>query len=137
MTITVRSGFWNNTYSFQKGKSPLTRQIKRLMRTSGLGALQEINQTLLGVDIAGVPTAASARTMVKENGGTSGSVTSVGELGGKRLTTTRSLINRATAAADVTYWNNLCKVSFGIQSYPRDLSGNGGRAFTVTHRTGY
>jgi len=54
------------------------------------------------------------------------------ELGGKRTISQKSLINRATTAADVSYVGTIFNPSFAPATYPVDKSGNGGGGKTGT-----
>lgn len=123
MAITVKSGFWNDTYSFVSGKAPSNKQLKRLMRQRGMGITQKLFTTLDGV--APGSTATKQYSRVTSNGTSVGVVTSLGSLGGLRGKETQTQINRATLAADVTYLNNLVTKRFAPTSYPGDRSGNG------------
>lgn len=122
MTITVKSGFWNDTYSFISGGHPLESRIKNLMRRRGMKTLQELSVTLLGA-VAG-STASGTYKQVVNNGATNGSPTPLGGLGGIRLTQTRTQLSRATLDADTTRITNLFTKS-KLHTSVSDRSGNG------------
>jgi hypothetical protein len=123
MAITVKSGYWNDSYSFIKGKSPLTRKLKQLMRKRSLATVQTLSAALTGAAVGG--SALKTYKWVDGNGATAGVPTTVGGLGGARTITTRTLINRVTVAADETYQDTLFSRKFGPLTYPGDRSGNG------------
>lgn len=123
MAITVKSGYWNDSYSFTSGNHPKEKQLKRLLRRRGLRVVQELMLTLLGA--AAGSTAAVTYSRVQGNGATAGSPTGVGDMGGQRVLETRTQINRATTAADDTRISTLISQKPAPLTYPGDLSGNG------------
>lgn len=119
MAIVVKSGFWNDSYSFINGNHPREKSIKRTMRKRGLKVLQELLVTLNGASVGG--SAVATYTRVAGNGT---GVTSVGSLGGDRPMETRTQLNRVTTSADQTRINNLLTVGPASQNI-HDASGNG------------
>lgn len=117
------TGIFGTNYTFVKGKAPLTRELKQLMRRREMKTLRTLMIALNGV----APGASASANVVQvaNNGTSSGVVTGVAGLGGQRALQTRSMINRVTTAADVTYITNLMTKRFGPLTYPRDRSGNG------------
>lgn len=120
--IVVKSGFWNDTYAFKDGNHPMEKAVKRIMRRRGMGSTQQLMVALLGAAAGG--TASKTYNRVDANG-TASAVTSVGSMGGQRTIVTRTQINRATTAADVTRLKNLIQVAFHRSSQTHDASGNG------------
>lgn len=123
MAITVKSGFWNDTYSFKSGNHPMEKRIKNIMRRRGMQTLRALTETLLGA--AAGSTASKTYKQVVNNGATAGVPTSVGALGGVRAMQTRTQISRATTAADDTRITNLITKRYAPATYPGDRSGNG------------
>lgn len=122
MAITVKSGFWNDSYSFIKGHNPLEGRVKNLMRRRGMKTLQQLTKTLLGA--AAGSTASGTYKRVAGQGDTAGQVTSVGALGGARTMETRTQVNRATTSTDDTRITNLIERS-KLHTSVSDRSGNG------------
>lgn len=123
MATTVKSGYWNDSYSFISGNHPREKELKRLLRRRGMRKTQELIMELLGA--AAGATASVTYKRVAPNGATNGVPTPVGALGGSRLMETRTQINRATTAADDTRITNLLSRRPGPLTYPGDKSGNG------------
>lgn len=125
MPAETYSTFWGpslNAYSLLVNKAPMRAQMKRVVNDHQFKALSALANVLLGAVAGTTATLQSTRI--------AGTLTSdVG--GGLRRLETQTFINRASTAADVTA---LKEILFNVRSAPspyvRDLSGNGGPAFT-------
>ena len=118
------SGFWG-TYALLVDKSSGEKMLNKLMRRRYMRAHKELLLTLTGVAVSGTPTAADTYERV----GHPSTPVAVGNLGGSRDIEVRTIINRATAAADVTALNAVLTDKNRPTNWPRDLSGNGGPAY--------
>lgn len=122
MAIVVKSGFWNDSYSFRSGNNPREKEVKRIFRKRGMKKTQELVVELLGA-AAGAAALATYKRVAAN--GTSSSVTPVGGMGGARVIETRTQLDRVTAAADDTRLTTLITRGMHRTTKPRDLSGNG------------
>ena len=118
---TVKSGYWNDSYSFTNGNNPNERQLKRLMRRRGMRPVQELILTLLGAVAGSTASVTYKRVAGQGNSGPS----SVGALGGARLMETRTQISRVTTAADVTRITDVLTRGPKATVDVHDASGNG------------
>ncbi len=122
------SGFWdNNPQSPQAhsliGKYPNRNRIRRLVNREGFRRYTELFDTLIGAGAGGTAAATHKRIAAQDS-------TAIGALGGVRTVETVTDINRASTNADITA---LKEMVFNVKtrpSYPADLSGNGGPAFS-------
>jgi hypothetical protein len=104
--------FVENGSVLPKNTQPLTdRQTRDALIASTVGAAPG------GATLA-------TRARVKNNGSV------VGDNGGKTAVETINPINRVSAAADVTALKAKTTLKNASLAFPRDLSGNGGPAFT-------
>jgi hypothetical protein len=104
--------FTENGSILPKNTQPLTdRQTRDALISTTVGAA------------AGAATSAS-RARVKNNGSV------VGDNSGKATIETINPINRNSTAADVTALKSKTTLKNASLAFPRDLSGNGGPAFT-------
>lgn len=121
-TVTVASGYYNNTMPLSYHRTNQERRIARTLSSRGGRMLGRVMSALNGV----APGAAVNDTYVRVQHGAAFSITS---LGGLRPVETVTLRNAVTTTADRDYINNNiyaeAENQFGI-AYPRDLSGNGG-----------
>jgi hypothetical protein len=102
---------------------PMQERFRRLANEYGLDETTALLNVTIGA-VAGT-TATKSRARVKHNSG------GAGDNGGKMQTETFTPINRASTAGDVTALKALfAGVRKQPSPYPRDLSGNGGPAFT-------
>lgn len=121
------SGFWDNgatiggTYALQSNKMPRRNAIRRVANREGFRKL-----TALINGLTGAATGSNVTSTTKKVGQ---DMTSAAN-GGARTIDTVTVINRNTAAADVTAIKEMLYNVRTRPTYPRDLSGNGGPAFT-------
>jgi hypothetical protein len=102
---------------------PMQQRFRQYANEDGLAITDALLNVLIGA-VAGT-TATVNKTRVKHNSG------SAADQGGKTQTEVYQPINRASAAGDVTALKALfASVRRAPSPYPRDLSGNGGPAFT-------
>lgn len=96
MSASVLGGMFHEngvtTLSTAHTKSALKKRIAFALGRKQLLGVQEILRTLVGVDVAGTPAASK----------TYGRVAASSELGGVRTIESETLIDRNTAASDVT-----------------------------------
>ncbi len=133
MPATSWSGFWgdgtlsNGNYSLLSNKNPIRYRAKRLANRASYRQLTPLFNALIGA-ASGSNVTATHKQVAAHNTETSG----FGIYGGgPRTIETVTDINRNTTAADITA---LKEIVFGVttrpSTYPRDLSGNGGPAYT-------
>ena len=108
MTTTVKSGFWSNTYSFNKGRSPNERRIARLLNKHGQHVVRELATTLNGATAGSTALKQRARKQAV-----------AGQQGGAQTIETQDLVNRATTAADLA---NLNTYLFTYPNYANDAT---------------
>lgn len=102
---------------------PMQERYRRLANEYGLNVTNALLDALIGAAVGG--TATKIRTQVKHNSG------SANDQGGKVQTEQLTVINRTTVAGDITTLKGLFTGQRKAPaSYPKDLSGNGGPAFT-------
>jgi hypothetical protein len=112
----------SGTYSQVDGKMPRLNSIKRVVRRDGFRTWRALYDQLIGAATGGTAAATHKRIA-----GTAAQ----GDVGGLRTVEVVTDINRVTTAGDVTDLKNVIDtVKVQPTSYPRDLSGNGGPAFT-------
>lgn len=100
MTITSKSGFWDNNYSFLEGRNPLMRRVARVLNRRGMRDIRELMITLNGA--AAGSAAAESYKRVVEPATPSANIT---ERGGIRTIETKDLVARNTDADDITLIN--------------------------------
>jgi hypothetical protein len=125
MSATVLGGFWPEngvtTLTTAHTRSSWRRRAAMALSRKATLATQEIGLTLMGIAISGTPTAAK----------TLGRIAASSELGGVRTVEAETLINRATAASDVT---DLNADLFTYNSYDGTPIANGdGNPLGVVH----
>lgn len=117
---------FGSNHTLLVNKNPRRNGIRRTMNREGFRVVTELFDSLIGAASGG--TAAATHKRVS---GESVTPVQVGQMGGARTIETVTDINRATTAADITA---LKEMTFGVKArpatYARDLSGNGGPAFT-------
>jgi hypothetical protein len=102
---------------------PMQQRIRQYANEQGMDDTMALLNVLIGA-VSGT-TALKQRTKVKHNSG------SAGDNGGKMQVELQTSINRASTAGDVTALKALvANVRRAPTVYPKDLSGNGGAAFT-------
>lgn len=125
------SGFWGDgvgssgAYTLLDGKMPRREWLRRTANMEGFRANAGLFSALIGAATGGTATFTRKRTtaLVPLGG--------LGSAGGIMPVETVTDINRVTTAADVTALKEmLVGVKTAPTSYPRDVSGNGGGAFT-------
>ena len=113
-------------HSLLVNKSFTRNRIRRFANDEQFRATGELFDTLIGATAGGTALATSRKVAAEAV-----TPTQLGQMGGARAIETRTHINRATTAADVT---ELKAHVFGVRARPatyvRDLSGNGGPAYT-------
>lgn len=134
MPATSWSGFWGDAtgsvgaYSLLNNKSPIRNRIKRTANRSSHRVITELFDTLIGAASGGAASATHKQVAAQDP---SALGFSSANGGGARTIETITDINRASTAADITL---LKEMVFGVTTrpatYPRDLSGNGGPAYT-------
>lgn len=146
-TVTGDSGFWNDilvptgpgggyspTPVAQLGyRSPIERQIARLMKRNSLRDLRTAFGALIGAtsgsNMTGTYSRVRAPVLPSEN---PPQPTFIGELAGNRTIETITVVNRNTTAADVTYLKQIVandrelEANMATVGYPADASGIGG-----------
>lgn len=114
------SGLYNDVhgedYSLQHNVTPLRGRLARLMRQRGMFVIRELIDELLGA-AAGANTALVQHTQKTAEQGQQSAVPTIAA---------KTLINRSTAAGDITSIEAILNTSFAPTTYPTDLSGNGG-----------
>jgi hypothetical protein len=122
------AGFWGtgvNAYSLLRNKNPRRYAIKRVVNRDSFRVMTALSNALIG---AASGSATGAITFKRINPGTP---LDAATFGGRRTIDTVSIINRNTTAADVTALKEmLYNVKTRPAPYVRDLSGNGGPAYT-------
>lgn len=117
---------FGSNHSLLINKNPRRNGIRRTMNREGFRVVTELFDTLIGAAAGGAAFASHKRIA-----GETSTPTVLGSMGGARTMETITDINRASTAADVTM---LKEMVFGVKTrpatYARDLSGNGGPAFT-------
>ncbi len=111
------------TYALLVNKNPRRYRIKRSMNRESFRIVTELFDTLIGAAAGGTALATHKRIAAPVDSG-------VGAFAGLRTIETITDINRATTAADITA---LKEMVFNVRtrpSYVKDLSGNGGPAYT-------
>lgn len=115
MAINVSSGFWNNSYSFIDGRSPIERGIARKMNKRGMRDVRALMDALLGAAAGGAASASYKRITHP---------TDSDNLGGLRTVETIDLVNRVTTVGDDTTITSRV-LSFSSQpSYPTNADRN-------------
>lgn len=113
-------GQQGTNYSLLVNKAPLRKRVSRTFREVGSFSFRQLMLTLNGVVAGSTATKSMSRAKEEAVAGLAASN------GGKRTIESRSLINRATTAADVTAISNMLQDQTDPSSYPTDKSGNGG-----------
>ena len=90
-TVTVKSGFWNDSYTLIKDRAPIERCVARVLNRRGLKREQELLQTLIGTAAGSAALAQYARKTA-----------ATGQQGGVQAIETVDIIDRVSTAADVT-----------------------------------
>lgn len=121
ISSTILNGFWDGAYASLMADNRRIRQnVARMFRPLSSQKAAEILETLIGAAVGG--TASRSITQVRHNEAPGAIAAAQG------LTESRSLINRATVAADETAMEYM--VSTGPKTRPAtyapDTSGNGG-----------
>lgn len=98
----------------------IERRIARIFRNEGAREVSEIMQTLNGAAVG--QTAAASYSRVDHTVDPGNSVVN----GGARTIESVTVINRVTTAADQTRVNDILTENRAPDTYPVDLSGNGG-----------
>lgn len=107
---TSKSAFWGDSYAQVNTNSTMRRGIARLFNQKMNQKDRELIRTLLGA-VAGTTATKQYKRVVH----------SQTELGGKRLTETVTLVNRATVAGDTTDLKaKLFAFSSRPTTYPKD-----------------
>lgn len=125
------SGFWGDsqnttgTYALRTNKAPLFRG---LLPVAFRKAAMRVNKEL-ALKLTGAVAGASASATHKRIAGDPNAGSPIGS-GGSRTIETVTDINRVTAAADETLIDNMMNQKSRVATYPADLSGNGGHAYT-------
>ena len=117
MAITAASDFWGNTYAYAVGRSPKLRQLERMRQP--LAARKDAELLIENIGVAVGQTASVTVKQVKHNEAP-GSYPVQGQV------ETRTVVSRATLAADETDQEAKLATQFSRPSYAADLSGNGG-----------
>lgn len=111
------------TYTPIQNKIPRRNGIRRLMNRSQWREASELFDTLLGAAVGGAASKTHTRVeAVTPTSGPSG--------GGLRTVETVTDISRNSTAADLAMLKEMTVNVKTRPSYPKDLSGNGGPAFT-------
>lgn len=111
------------TYTPIQNKIPRRNGIRRLMNRSQWREASELFDTLLGAAVGGAASKTHTRVAAETpNFGVSG--------GGARTIETVTDISRNSTAADLAMLKEMTVNVKTRPSYPKDLSGNGGPAFT-------
>jgi hypothetical protein len=112
-------GWYSQPYASISQRMTLQRRVGMAYSREGMAVLQAVNNAINGV--APGANATATRQQVE-------AVQSVGGLGlgGKRNIVAKTLVNRATTAADVTAQNALFFAKFAPTTYPTDKGGGGG-----------
>ena len=124
-------GLWSDTaailggHTFLVNRNPRRTALRRFVNRESNRVNSELFDTLIGAAAGG--TALVTTRKVRPEPVTP---TTLGQTGGVRTIETLTPINRASTAADIT---TLKEMTFGVKNRPtyvRDLSGNGGPAFS-------
>lgn len=128
MAVTGWQGLWTDVantpsgYNFLVNKNPIRNRSKRLVNRKTYRVVSELFDSLIGAASGG-----AALATHKEIAG----ITPFGGGGGLRTISTVEDINRNTTAADITLLKELVfNVKTRPSPYVRDLSGNGGPAYS-------
>lgn len=119
------SGLWNGVhnenYALQVNKAPIEKKVNKYLRRNRYGArkFRELLVTLVN----GAVGATAADTVTQR---TAVADTTNNVQGGAAAIGTRTFINRATVAGDVTAVNAALTHDSQPDTYPVDTSGNGG-----------
>lgn len=128
----ARATGWQGLWTYEAGapvyspiqdKIPRRNGIRRLMNRSQWRAASELFDSLIGAASGG--TAAKTHTQIQAIVNAPGPIG-----GGVRTIETVEDINRATTADDITMLKEMTVNVKSRPSYPKDLSGNGGPAFS-------
>lgn len=116
------SGFWNHVYDTGHSlidSNRVRRSFGLALRARGRQPYNEVIRALTGAAAGGTATGSYKRVAVQD-------VNDPTTLGGKRLVETKTAINRATTAADVTKIKDDLDFKNSPSPWPVDKSGNGG-----------
>lgn len=117
------SGLWDDVYGQPYApinqRMVLPRRIGMSYVREGMAADAAIAKALNGAAAGGTATATRKQVEALQ------SINSLG-LGGARVIETKTIINRATTAADETAVDAMIEAKFAPTTYPVDASGNGG-----------
>jgi hypothetical protein len=123
------SGLFNHVagttaqYSLMINKNPIRGRIRRVMNRESFRAVTELFNTCIG--------AAAGEAALATHKRISAPTPFTDPIGGVRVVDTITDIDRVSAAADITA---LKEMTFGVKTRPspyvRDLSGNGGPAYS-------
>lgn len=123
------SGFWDTpqgsgAYSLLNNRAPVRNRAKRIANREQMRVLTALFGGLIG--------AASGSNVTATHKRIGASTSDFGpQDGGRRTIETVTDINRNTTAADITALKEIVTgVTSRPSTYPRDLSGNGGPAYT-------
>lgn len=106
-------------YALRNERDVLHRRVGMTYQRDGMQIERAIDKALNGAVVGETATAAVRQVEAVQ------SVASLG-LGGKRNIISKTLINRATTAADQTALNAIYDAKFAPTTYPVDKSGMGG-----------
>lgn len=109
MAITVKSAFWNDSYSFIRGVTPLRKVVARLLERKELRRDRQLLNVLLGT----VPGTTATSTLKRVQSSTS-------ENGGLRPIETETIVGRASTAADDTELTTQLLTYNSRPTYPAD-----------------
>ena len=119
------SGLWNGVnnenYALQVDKAPVEKKVNKYLRRSRYGARQfrELLVTLVNgaVGATAADTVAQREAVADTDNNVQGGAVNIVD---------RTFINRATVASDVTAVNTALTHDSQPDTYPVDISGNGG-----------
>ena len=117
MAIVTKAGFWTDSYSHAVGRSPKLRQLERMRQP--LAARKDAELLIENIGVAVGQTASVTVKQVKHN-------EAPGTFPNQGVVETRTVISRATVAADETSQEARLATNFSRPTYAADLSGNGG-----------
>jgi|CXWL01.1.fsa_nt_gi hypothetical protein len=117
MAIVTSAGFWSDSYTPKVNRSPKLRQLERMRQP--LAARKDAELLIENIGVAVGQTASVTVKQVKHN-------EAPGTFPVQGVVETRTVISRATVAADETSQEARLATNFSRPTYAADLSGNGG-----------
>mgnify|MGYP001606644384 FL=1 len=117
MAIVTSAGFWSDSYTPKVNRSPKLRQLERMRQP--LAARKDAELLIENIGVAVGQTASVTVKQVKHN-------EAPGTFPNQGVVETRTVISRATVAADETSQEARLATNFSRPTYAADLSGNGG-----------